>query len=160
LNTGAKYEPRPAQPEEAGLFFAMSPEKDRELGCIGHVRADFGSSGKKFWHTWHPRGPEELNSPEFKSELDEVVNSLRENVLKSLPDMKSYCWSHGGEIAGGREQNYGYVVETERYLYYLRCNPVAGDYNVYLTCRDKQAQEMNQAQQNNAEVQIGGMTMQ
>ncbi len=159
MNTDAKYEPRPARPDEAELFFAMTPEKDSELGCIGSVRMDFERSGKEFWHTWYPRGSEELNSPEFKSELDEVVNSLRENVLKSLPDMKSYCRNHGGKIDGGWEQNYGYVVETERYLYYLRCNPVPGDYAGYLTCLDKQAQELNQAQQNNAEPQMGGMAL-
>ena len=30
---------------------------------------DFGRSGNEFWHTWWPRGPEELNSPAFKAEL-------------------------------------------------------------------------------------------
>jgi hypothetical protein len=46
----------------------MTPEKDAELGCIGHVRMDFGHGGKEFWHTWWPRGDETLNSPEFKAE--------------------------------------------------------------------------------------------
>ena len=44
---------------------------------------DFGRSGNEFWHTWWPRGPEELNSPAFKLELQEVVDTLRESVLKS-----------------------------------------------------------------------------
>ena len=43
-----KYALRPASQEEAGLFYAMSPEDDAELGCIGHVRIDFGRSGKEF----------------------------------------------------------------------------------------------------------------
>ena len=33
--------------------------------------------GREFWHTWHPRGPEELNGPAFKAELTEVVDELR-----------------------------------------------------------------------------------
>ena len=60
----AKFEIRPASSEEAGLFYALPPEQDEALGAIGHVRIDFGRSGSEFWHTWHPRGPAELNSPE------------------------------------------------------------------------------------------------
>jgi len=137
-----KYPVRPASPEEAGLFYAQTPEQDEALGAIGHVRIDFGYRGKEFWHTWHPRGAEELNSPEFKAELDEVVGQLRKSVLQDLSSMRSYCYDHGGEIGGGVcTQNYGYTVETERYRYLLRCNPVEGDYQAYLSCFDKQAQE-------------------
>ena len=140
----AKYEIRPALPEEAGLFFAMPPEKDTVLGCIGHVRSDFGRSGDRFCHTWHPRGPEALNTQGFKDELTDVVDELRESVLKNFSAMTGYCRGHGGEISGGWVQNYGYIVETENYRYCLRCNPVPGDYQVYLTCFDKRVQEMHQ----------------
>ena len=68
-NNEGKYVMRPASPDEAGLFFALPPEQDEALGAIGHVRIDFGRAGNEFWHTWHPRGPSELNSPEFKVEL-------------------------------------------------------------------------------------------
>ena len=174
---------RPASPEEAGLFYALPPEKDEELGCIGHVRMDFGHGGHEgFYHTWWPRGPEELNTPAFKEELGKVVNDLRKGVLKDLPSMRRYCYSgrdgalgapagaqrsgSGGERrkersgvefspSGGNEtggvssdeggtycQNYGFTLETERYLYRLRCNPIEGDYQAYLSCFDKQAQQM------------------
>lgn len=75
---------RPAQPEEAGTFFAQTPEQYALMGAIGCVRMDFGKRGTEFWHTWHPRGREELNSPEFKAELQQVVDTLRETVLKDL----------------------------------------------------------------------------
>ena len=142
LDGSEKYLIRPASPEEAGLFYAQTPEQDEALGAIGHVRIDFGHGGREFWHTWHPRGAEELNSPEFKAELDEVVGQLRESVLQDLSSMRSYCYHHGGEIEGGIcTQNYGYTVETDRYRYLLRCNPIEGDYQAYLSCFDKQAQE-------------------
>ena len=64
-----RFEIRPASPEEAGLFYAQFPAEDERLGAIDHVRMDFGRSGNEFWHTWWPRGPENLNSPAFKSEL-------------------------------------------------------------------------------------------
>ena len=142
-----KYAIRPALSEEAGLFFAMPPEKDAELGCIGHVRIDFGRGGDRFYHTWHPRGPEDLNTQDFKDELTKVVDGLRKSVLKNFSAMTGYCRGHGGEISGGWVQNYGYIVETENYRYCLRCNPVPGDYQAYLTCFDKRAQEMNQARE-------------
>ena len=36
---------RPASEPEAGLFFAQTPEQDRAMGIIGHIRMDFGRSG-------------------------------------------------------------------------------------------------------------------
>ncbi|WP_295745250.1 LPD28 domain-containing protein [uncultured Oscillibacter sp.] len=137
-----KYVLRPASPEEAGLFYALPPERDEALGAIGHVRIDFGGGGSNFHHSWWPRGPEELNTQEFRDELGSVVDELRRSVLKDLSSMRRYCWGHGGEIKGGVCcQNYGYVVETDRCLYRLRCNPAQGDYHAYLGCFDKQAQK-------------------
>jgi len=137
-----KFEIRPASPDEAGIFYALLPEEDEKLGAVGHVRIDFGRKGQEFWHTWWPRGPEELNTPEFKGELDQVMGQLRRGVLKDLSSMRRWCRGHGGEISGGLSQNYGYVVETGHYRYCLRCNPVDGDYQAYLTCFDKQTQQM------------------
>lgn len=57
--------------------------------------------------------------------------------------MEGYCRAHGGEISGGWQQNYGYIVETEHYRYCLRCNPQPGDYQAYLTCFDLRVQRMN-----------------
>lgn len=140
-----RFQIRPASPEEAGLFYAQLPMEDQRLGAIGHVRMDFGRSGNEFWHTWWPRGPEELNSPTFKSELQEVVDELRESVLKNRFAMERYCYGHGGKISGGWVQNYGYVIETENYRYCLRCNPSPGDYNAYLTAFDLNVQRQNMA---------------
>ena len=125
------------------MFFTMTPEEDADLGCIGHVRMDFGRSGNEFWHTWWPKGPEKLNSPAFKAELQKVVDELRQTVLKNYSSMNQYCIKHGGQIQGGWVQNYGFTVETENYQYRLRCNPVRNDYNAYLICFDKRVQQMN-----------------
>ena len=140
-----KFHIRPARPEEAGLFYTPHPEEDKRLGTVGHVRMDFGRSGNEFWHTWWPRGPEELNSPAFKAELQEVVDTLRERVLKNRFAMERFCYEHGGKISGGWTQNYGYIVETEHYRYCLRCNPSPGDYNCYCTAYDLDVQRQNMA---------------
>ena len=115
MKDATQFHIRPARPEEAGLFYTPHPEEDKRLGTVGHVRMDFGRSGNEFWHTWWPRGPEKLNSPAFKAELQEVVDTLRESVLKSRFAMERFCYEHGGKIDGGYVQNYGYVVETEHY---------------------------------------------
>ena len=143
----SKYVPRPASPEEAGNFYALTPEQDTELGTIGYVRIDFGASGTEFWHTWWPRGSDELNTPAFKDELGKIINELRATgPLKDLNAMTSYCGNHGGAIEGGWRQNYGYTIDTENYRYCLRCSPGQGDYHAYLTAYDLRVQQMNRVQ--------------
>lgn len=136
---------RPARPDEAGLFYAQHSSEDERLGAIGHVRMDFGRSGNEFWHTWHPRGSEDLNNPAFKAELQEVVDMMRGSVLKSRFAMAHFCYEHGGRINGDWTQDFGYIVETEHYSYCLRCNPSPEDYNAYLTCFDLDVQRQNMA---------------
>jgi len=123
---------------------------------------DFGK-GEEFWHTWWPRGLEEWNSPEFKAELGKVVDELRKSVLKDLKTMQRYCYDHSeGSFPGTwGNKNYGFIAETEHYRYCLRCNPYPGDYQAYLSCYDKQVQEMNMAETSSEseaeEITMGGM---
>jgi hypothetical protein len=49
-----------------------------------NIRIDFGHRGRSSWHTWWPSSDETLNTPEFKAELKELVDELRESVLKDL----------------------------------------------------------------------------
>lgn len=139
---------RPASNDEADIFYAQAPETDQQMGTIGHVRIDFGQNGKEFWHTWHTRGEENLNSAAFKEELGQVVGQLRDSVLRNLNAMSHFCYEHGGQIDGGWRQNYGYIIETENYRYCLRCSPGQGDYHAYLTCFDLNVQRMNLAKGN------------
>lgn len=143
----SKFYLRPASPNEAGFFYALPKEQDEALGAISHVRIDFGRDGDEFWHTWHPRGEESLNSPEFKAELTELNEPRETGPLKNLSAMAGYCGNHDGEIEGSWRKNYGYVIETERYRYYLRCNPDPGDYHAYLTAFDLRVQRMNMKQE-------------
>ena len=71
--------------------------------------------------------------------------------------MERFCYARGGKISGGWTQNYGYIVETEHYRYFLRCNPSPGDYNGYLTAYDLDVQRQNMAQKEVPHMEIGGM---
>ena len=134
---------RPASREEAGLFYSNA-EQDMELGTVGHVRVDFGSSGKGFYHTWWPHNKDQFNTPGFKESLQEFVEALRQDgPLKDLASMRNYCNQHGGEITeDGR--CFGYIAETEHYRFCLRCTPRPGDYQGYLYCYDLRQQQMFQ----------------
>lgn len=136
---------RPASIEEAGLFYSQLDEtEDTALGTVGHVRIDFGHGGKEFWHSWWPHNGDQFNTGEFKGELQAFVDMLRtDGPLKDLATMRSYCNRNGGSITeDGR--SFGYIAETERYRYCLRCTPAPGDYQGYLYCYDKRQQEMAQ----------------
>lgn len=109
---------RPASLEEAGLFYSEpDEEQDKSLGTVGHIRMDFGHNGKEFWHTWWPHNEDQLNTPEFKDELQTIVDTLRtDGPLKDLRSMRSFCAQNGGAITkDGR--SFGYVVETDHYRY-------------------------------------------
>lgn len=151
-----RFEIRPASNDEAGIFYAQTPEQDQQMGAIGHVRIDFGQNGKEFWHTWHPRGEESLNSSAFKEELTQVVDQLRDSVLRDLHAMDHFCYEHGGKIDGGWRQNYGYIIETENYRYCLRCSPGQGDYHAYLSCFALNIQRANPAKENAIDGETSG----
>ena len=46
MKNATQFHIRPARPEEAGLFYTQHPEEDKRLGTVGHVRMDFGRSGR------------------------------------------------------------------------------------------------------------------
>lgn len=136
---------RPASIEEAGLFYSQVDEaEDAVLGTVGHIRMDFGASGKEFYHTWWPHNGDQFNTGEFKDELQKFVDMLRaDGPLMNLAAMRNYCYQHGGKITeDGR--CFGYIAETEHYRYCLRCTPSPGEYQGYLYSYDLRQQRMAQ----------------
>lgn len=139
-----KFILRPASSDEAGLFFStLNEAEDRQRACVGHIRLDFGSGGREFWHTWWDHNGGELITSEFKAEFQQVVDELRERgPLKNLAAMSEYCDAHpAGKLEDGN--GFGVITESEQYRYCLRCCPRQGDYNGYLYVYDKHQQELN-----------------
>lgn len=83
---------RPASIEEAGLFYSQMEEgEDHSLGTVGHLRIDFGHRGQEFWSSWWEHNGDHFNTPEFREELQMVVDELRRSgPLKDLKTMRSY----------------------------------------------------------------------
>ena len=136
---------RPASREEVGLFYSEPNQTlDEALGTVGHLRMDFGSGGKEFFHTWWPHNEDQFNTGDFKDDLQDVVDALRaDGPLKDLSAMSTYCHQNGGAITQDG-QSYGYIAETKHYRYCLRCTPSPGDYQGYLYCYNLRQQQMAQ----------------
>ncbi len=61
--------------EERKYTYTQSQQIISQTGCIGHLRADFGS-GEEFYSSWDDHRSD-LKTPEFKRDLDQVINALR-----------------------------------------------------------------------------------
>lgn len=127
---------QPAEKSKRHLFYSLGNlNHDKETGCIGHVRGDFGK-GNEFWTTWWPHC-EEYKTREFQSERDKLVNTLREKhgMLRNFALMKSHCSKHPeAKLSNSRGDTYGFEFVSDQYVYFLRLLPQKGNYNFYLYC--------------------------
>ena len=127
---------QPVRADQESWLYSADRNTDLERGCVGHLRGDFGHSGKEFWTSWFDHQPE-LKIPAFSAELKDVMTGLRGNgrLLNGLDAMRKACRE-------GRpcEDSFGFHAETPRYEYCLRCTPRQSDYNFYLYAYDKKAQ--------------------
>ena len=121
-----------ALPDEKTLFYSGASEI---LPRIGYIRADFGSSGEEFWHSWYPGEAAVFNTPEFRAELHVLMECLRTDLLSSREGMRQYLREHPGLLL---EDSYlkviGYRMQTGKYVYYIRCAPSRGNYDCYIHC--------------------------
>lgn len=128
---------RPMTLAERNYSYTQSQQLIMQTGCIGHLRADFGSNGKQFFSSWDDHRAD-LKSDTFKHELDEVINALREDekygyLLKNRGYLSSNCWRTPG-CSFGNDREYGFRADTPHYSYMLRLNPNKGEYNIYCYC--------------------------
>ena len=126
----------PIQEDQKSWLYSADKSTDLERGCVGHLRGDFGHSGKEFWSSWFDHQPD-LNTESFSKELRDVMTGLRADghLLKDFETMRKVCRN------GGRcDDSFGFHAETPRYEYCLRCTPRHDDYNFYLYIYDRQAQ--------------------
>ena len=137
------------QPEQK-YTYRQSHQLDAQTGCIGYLRGDFGSTGKEFYSSWFDNMAY-LKTPEFKAELDKVVNVLREdpqygNILADRNSLSNAC-RQSTTPKFGRDES-GFRVNTQDYAYLLRLNPSPGDYNFYICCykRDSLDRHMRNAE--------------
>lgn len=128
---------RPMAPAERDFSYTQSRQIMSQTGCIGHLRADFGTEGESFYSTWNPHC-DELPTDECLSELGQVINALRTDeayggILASRGKLTAYCYKHP-ESSYGNDCEYGVRADTDQFAYLLRLNPNRGEYNLYAYC--------------------------
>ena len=142
---------RPMTQAEQAYCYSQSQQISGQAGLIGHLRADFGSNGTGFFSNFFDFR-KDLKSEDFKAELDEVINALREDqrfggILAGRTAMSKYCHKHPDSNIEP-DYNYGFRADTAHYSYMLRVTPKRGEYNLYCYCYLRQWLEshMNRAE--------------
>lgn len=140
-----KYQIKCADAEQKSMFYSDC-EPSLRNACVGHLRMDFGS-GNEFYSSWFG-SREDLNDSAFKAELQEVVNELRrDGLLKNRREMQLFCDAHQSL---NLDESCGFSVETDSYIFLLRCRPERGNYDCYCYCYDKRelllAQEQRESE--------------
>ena len=140
----------PWQKNEKLYFYPQSQQIAAQTGLIGRLRSDFGSGGNEFWSTWEDsRG--DLNTDDFRSEFDDVINTLREtddgSPLHNRRSMEDFLRQHKSARLPGDDW-YGFRADTKNYSYFFRMQTAPGDYNFYCYCfrRDWLNQHMADAE--------------
>ena len=130
-----EFEKRAMTEEEDKYSFSQSSQISGQTGLIGYLRADMDTDGNGFFSTWFD-WRKDLKTDEFKTELDEVINSLREegDVLHNRGALAVYCRSTPQARMKTEQEYFGIRVDTEKYAYLLRLNPNKGEYNLYCYC--------------------------
>ena len=128
---------RPMTQAEQAYCYSQSQQISGQTGLIGHLRADFGSTGTGFFSNFFDFR-KDLKSEDFKAEINEVINALREDqrfggILASRTAMSKYCKKHPGSSIEP-DYNYGFRADTDHYSYMLRVTPKKGEYNLYCYC--------------------------
>lgn len=131
-----KMKLRPWKGNEKLYFYPQSSQISGQTGLIGRLRLDFGKDGDEFFSTWEDcRGY--LKTDEFRSEFDEVINSLRvedDKILGSRNDMDAYLKANEKACLPGDGDWHGFRADTDNYSYMMRMNCEAGSYNAYIYC--------------------------
>ena len=71
---------RTATPAEQMYSYSQSGQIEAQTGCIGHLRADFGSDGNSFYSSWADHNAS-LKDQAFKDEFDHLIGLDRLHVI-------------------------------------------------------------------------------
>lgn len=130
-----EFDKRPTTEAEDKYTFTNSRQISSQCGLIGHLRADMDTDGNGFFSSWFGFR-DDLKTEEFKTEFDDVINSLREkgDILHNRKVLANYCYSTPQAKMQTDMDYYGVRVDSDKYAYLLRLCPNKGEYNLYCYC--------------------------
>lgn len=128
---------RPLLPSEQKYTYNQSTQIAGQTGLIGHLRGSLETVGSSFLSSWDDHNAH-LNTPDFKTCFDEVINELRSNpnyglMLRNRASLAGFCLARP-ESSFGNGGDYGIRVDTPQYAMLMRLNPNQGQYNLYCYC--------------------------
>ena len=136
---------RPLTEAEARFTYTESANIQSYTGCIGHLRADFGSAGTAFYSSWEDHILAN-KSAAFMEEIDHVVNTLRgfegsgfETFLKDRASFRKYFASLPMLEC---EKSLRFVgAFTDAHAYLMRLDNREGVYDLYCYCYKREVLE-------------------
>ena len=125
----------PLKGKEYLYTYRNSKQISSQTGLIGYIRADMGAHGAEFFSTWNGFR-DELNTQDFKDEIDTVINLLRKDggFLSNRDQLEDFCINSDNVFAYNTGVDYGVRVNTKKYAFLMRLNPYKGNYNLYCYC--------------------------
>ena len=119
-------------------LYSNSTQISAQTGFHGYLRGDFGNGGEVLHHDFFPwHTPVD---PEFAEALQNVMEALRESILRSFNAMRSFCYAEGydGKIPSEiGEQAFAFRIDNGSYAFLFRLTTMQGAYHVYCFCYRK-----------------------
>ena len=122
-------------PEEIA---AMGGHSNRVLnektGCIGYLTDNLNASAPVFESSWHDRTPR-LNTPEFTDDFNDMMDALRQGILKSPAELRAYCAAHPDSLLHDNpsaDARHGFRINTGRYSYWMICSFLSTDCRLWV----------------------------
>ena len=125
---------RPLTQAEQKYTYKQSMQIRGQTGSIGILQGGYGADSE--FHSSFNEISNRLKTDEFEAELQEVLCSGENSVLKNLDTMREFTLQHTQNGFPGTE--YGFRVETEKFAYLVRCNPEKESDNVEIHCYVKE----------------------
>ena len=125
---------RPLTQAEQKYAYKQSMQIRGQTGSIGILQGGYGADNE--FHSDFHEINNRLKTDEFEAELQEVLCSDENSVLKNLDTMREFALQHPQTGFPGTE--YGFRVETEKFAYLVRCNPEKDSDSVEIHCYVKE----------------------
>lgn len=90
-------------------------------GCVGRLEGNLAIDIPEFTYTWNEKFLRQ-DAPGFIEDFNDMIDTLRQGMMKSPRDMRQYCRAHPDSAMDGKESPpYAFRVDTGRYSYLLTC---------------------------------------
>lgn len=114
----------PFLPKETPYFYKQCKELDEKTGNIGCFIGRFEEPSSKLVGDWTDH-TSRLNTAEFADDFNNMIDTLRQGVLKSPNELRSYCAAHPDSAlldSSSSDRLYGFRINTGCYSYMLVCS--------------------------------------